>query len=235
LLLSILFNMLDLLEISAINCNSLNHSVTSKKNQSLKIHGITSLKSDIILLSDIRLSNKNLLSAADEVKKMFLSNISAPYEFFYNSSKNKRGVGILLKKSLNCSVLDRWDDEDENALLLLVEISGEEFLLGSIYGPNETNRAFFEMLSSKIKEFNCEKTIIAGDWNCLYSNDPVHFNLDCINMQACPNLTNTEKLLELCEFNNCLDPFRYLYPDKRDYSYSPKTHTKKIDLDLIIF
>jgi hypothetical protein len=60
ILLLVTLLMLDQLNIYAINCNSLNQSVTSKKNQTLKIHGITSLKGDIILLSDLRLSNKNI-------------------------------------------------------------------------------------------------------------------------------------------------------------------------------
>jgi hypothetical protein len=43
--------------ISAVNCNSLNMSASSANLHKLKIYGITSLKSDIILLSDTRLAN----------------------------------------------------------------------------------------------------------------------------------------------------------------------------------
>jgi hypothetical protein len=42
--------------VSSINCNSLNMSNLGNINHKLKIYGITRLKSDIILLSDIRLN-----------------------------------------------------------------------------------------------------------------------------------------------------------------------------------
>jgi hypothetical protein len=43
--------------ISTINCNSLNMSSIGNLNHLLKIYGITSLKTDIVLLSDIRMCN----------------------------------------------------------------------------------------------------------------------------------------------------------------------------------
>jgi hypothetical protein len=67
-------------------------SHASKKNQSLKIHGITKLKSDIIFLSDIRLSNKNLVSSANEIEKMFTSNINEQYCFFIIPAPIKGGL-----------------------------------------------------------------------------------------------------------------------------------------------
>ena len=42
------------LSVSSVNCNSLNMSTSSKHNQIKKIYGITKLKSDVILLSDIQ-------------------------------------------------------------------------------------------------------------------------------------------------------------------------------------
>jgi exonuclease III len=97
-----------MLSISSINCNSLN--MASIKNQDLKLHGITSLKTDIILLSDIRLSNKNLVSCASDISKKFLTNNNGCYEFFFNSTKNKRGVGILINKNLDFAVESRWEE-----------------------------------------------------------------------------------------------------------------------------
>jgi hypothetical protein len=86
------------LTVSAINCNSLNNSGKIKKMQNLKIYGVTALKTEIILLSDIRLSNKNLISCADELSKLSNTNIHGQYDFVYNSTKNSRGTGILIKK-----------------------------------------------------------------------------------------------------------------------------------------
>jgi hypothetical protein len=85
------------LTISTINCNSLNMSNSAKWNQTLKICGITKLKSEIILLSDTRISNKNMVSSEEDLKKHFLHNPYEKYNCSFNSTRNKRGVGILTK------------------------------------------------------------------------------------------------------------------------------------------
>jgi hypothetical protein len=87
------------LSFSSINCNSLNSSVSSKGNRNLKVNGITKLGTDIIFCCDTRLSNKNLVSCENEIKKAFELNFYDGYECFFNSSKNKRGVGILFNKN----------------------------------------------------------------------------------------------------------------------------------------
>jgi exonuclease III len=214
------------LTVSAINCNSLNMSHASKKNQTLKIHGISKLKTDVIFLSDIRLSNKNLVSAAEDVKKIFLTNVNGSYDFFYNSTKNKRGVGILIKSTIGFSVADRWDDPDENFLVLKGSLAGETYILGSCYGPNELYPDFFERLTDVLRPNVVDNIILGGDWNCLFSNDTVQFNIDCINQANCPNAGNTASLLHLCDELSLTDPYRYLFPDRKDYSYVPKDKSK---------
>ena len=76
------------LTIASVNCNSLNMSVSSKHNQCKKIYGITKLQTDIILLSDIRLCNKNLVSASNDCAKVFCTNPYRAYNFIFNSSRS---------------------------------------------------------------------------------------------------------------------------------------------------
>ncbi len=92
--------------IASVNCNSLNMSSVGSFNHKLKLYGITSLKSDIIFVLDIRMSNNANVSCIDSVKTTFRTNPYGGYDFFYNSTQNKRGVGILLKKSACFSVLE---------------------------------------------------------------------------------------------------------------------------------
>jgi hypothetical protein len=69
-------------------------SNSAKWNQTLKICGITKLKSDVIFLSDIRISNKNLISASEDLKRQFLNNPYEKYEFFFlTQQKIKEGLG----------------------------------------------------------------------------------------------------------------------------------------------
>ena len=106
------------LSVSAINCNSLNMSAITSYHQTLKIHGIVQLRTDIIFLSDIRLGSKSSITV---LKKMFQTNPYGSYEFYYNSSTSSRGVGILIKTNLNVSVRAEARDSSENILALRIQ------------------------------------------------------------------------------------------------------------------
>ncbi len=93
------------LTFASINCNSLNMSSIGNLNHLLKVYGVTSLKTDIILLSDIRLCNQTAASNATKLVNSFRINPHCSYKFFHNSHSNKRGVGILIKQTINFSVL----------------------------------------------------------------------------------------------------------------------------------
>jgi hypothetical protein len=50
------------ISISILNCNSLNMASVNKQTRIRKFYGIVSLKSDVILFSDIRMCNKGGVS-----------------------------------------------------------------------------------------------------------------------------------------------------------------------------
>jgi exonuclease III len=223
--------------ISAINCNSLNMSNSAKWNQTLKICGITKLKSDIIFLSDIRISNKNLVSSSKDLEHYFVNNPYEKYDFLFNSSRNKRGTGILLKKNCSYQILHQRAADDENSILLHVNLKGTEIVLISIYGPNNTDNAFFVQLDNWLTEFGNLPVIIGGDWNATYSTERVESNINCLNMSRLPNLSHSNKIKDLCEKFELMDPYRTLYPDKKDFTFVPRQvdsrNKSRIDFFLI--
>ena len=81
-----MYSVVNNLSLASINCNSLNMSTINKSLQKNKIYGITKLRTDIIFLSDIRLSNRNLGSNIRELEGNFLMNPYGAYKFFYNSA-----------------------------------------------------------------------------------------------------------------------------------------------------
>jgi hypothetical protein len=90
--------------VSCINVNSLNMSSANKPIHLKKIFGVVKLKSDIILLSDVRLSNRNLVSSKGDITAILRNNQFGSYTPYFNSSSNRRGVGILFNSSLSFSV-----------------------------------------------------------------------------------------------------------------------------------
>ena len=115
------------LDISFVsqNCNSLN--VATIKNQDLKISAIMNYKSDVVFLSDVRLNGKDHI-ITDKVR--------LGYNVYHNSSKNSRGVAVLISKQVEHEILETSVDPQENLILLRVKLNKTEMVIGSVYGPN---------------------------------------------------------------------------------------------------
>jgi exonuclease III len=208
--------------IATINCNSLNMATVAKHVRLRKFYGIVSLKTDIILLSDIRMCNKAGYCDMNFISKTFSVNPYSSYNFFHHSRTNKRGVGILVKKSIPFTYLGReTDPDDDNYILLLASIHGETVIIGSVYGPNLGNANFFGNLCASLRNLGEYPTVMAGDWNATYSCLPLAANPDVMNMQDVPNIAHSRHIREVCNEFKLTDPFRVLYPNKVDFSYAP--------------
>jgi len=77
---------------------------------------------------------------------------------------------------------------------------------------------------------------LGGDWNATYSCLPIASNIDVINMQALPNITNSKKIKEMCLELGLTDPYRALYPNKIEFSFAPwgNTRTNRSRLDYFV-
>jgi exonuclease III len=55
---------------------------------------------------------------------------------WFHGTSASRGVSILLNKSLNFAILDKWEDKDGRLLLINIQIDDTIFTLVCIYAPN---------------------------------------------------------------------------------------------------
>jgi exonuclease III len=196
-------------------------SHSTLQNQRQKVNAISGLKSDIIFLSDLRLGNKNLTSSKGDITNLFRVNNNRSYIFETNSTRNKRGVGILIASDLNAVINNTVLDPEENFIMLNVTLGEKVLTLGSIYGPNEHNPAFFQSLFNAITSLGNVPVVIGGDFNCTVSRDPIDQNIDCLFMHDLPNIRHSIYLAEFCEELGLCDPFRLKYPTAKKFSYKP--------------
>jgi exonuclease III len=208
------------------NCNSLNIS-TNCPTQVSKVAAILSLQASIIFLSDVRL-NSDVLPP---------ENLFAPtYDMYYNSTKNKRGVCILIKSNLNYSIAGQFRDINNNILALTISIDNVTFVVVSVYGPNTNDNTFFRDLKLVLDDNKSIPCIIGGDWNLTVCTDETEYNIDTLNMVSPPSLSRSRSLAEICETYSLSDPYRCLHPYMRDYTYIPRTGKKnrsRIDFFII--
>jgi exonuclease III len=220
------------LSFAAQNCNSLNISTNCGK-QLKKISSILSLNTTFIFLSDIRLGNKQ---SVEDLEKTFSCNPTKNYNFYHNSCNNKRGVGILIDHNLNYNVLNDYRDPDNNILGMHIEVSDFSIWIISIYGPNNNDAIFFDRLRNLTRNAGTTPVLIGGDWNTTVCTINSPDNIDILNMQSPPSHFRSLRLQELMYEGKLTDPFRALWPDKRDFTYTPRTgraNRSRLDFFLI--
>ena len=88
---------------------------------------------------------------------------------------------------------------------------------------------FFQNIANHIDIMNNEKFILCGDYNCIL--DPL---LDCYNYKHINNPKAREKLIEMVETYNMIDPFRNKYPTLKRYTWRKKTPLKQARLDYFL-
>jgi len=172
----------------------------------------------------------------EKVKKLFLYNSTHSYDAHFHSTKNKRGVGILISKRINYTVEKTYKDEDENILGLTINIDGFNLRIFSIYGPNFDNKAFYNRIDYFLSQDSQVAAVLGGDWNSSYSTSPTADNIDIRNMRNPPSLVRSGWLREICNNHNLSDPFRALHPNLKDYTFSPpgaRINRSRLDFFLI--
>jgi exonuclease III len=170
------------------------------------------------------------------LEKLFLTNSTKSYKFFYNSSKNSRGVGILVDSSVANSVKDCYKDPEQNILGLNLTIDGTPLFIVSIYGPNENDKFFSIKLAHAISLNKGVPTIIGGDWNTTYSTCDTERNIDVFNMKNIPSKLRSGWLNDICMEAGLTDPYRAFHPTQRDFTFVPSNQKKnrsRLDFFLI--
>ena len=122
--------------------------------------------------------------------------------------------------------------------LLKIQLKNKILTIGSVYGPNDDDIDFYRQLDSAVELLSCDQIVIGGDWNATFSNAPnSEQNIDCLNMARPPNSVHSRAITELCNNLGLMDPFRFLNPNRREFTYMPRNrlaqNRSRIDFFLI--
>jgi exonuclease III len=211
----------------------------SQESYEMKMSSICNLKSEIIFLCDIRLGELGGGNggASHKVTTTILKSKLNGHIFIHNSTGQKRGVAILISKHLEPVILDEYKDQMENILLIKVRINGNELVLGSLYGPNATDRTFYRGITDFLTKHQSVPVLLGGDWNVTWDTSPPESNIDIYQMARPPNIANSRMLHALADFFELTDPYRVLHPTRKAYSYQPfgtqRKNQSRIDFFLV--
>jgi exonuclease III len=146
-------------------------------------------------------------------------------------------VAILISKDLEPVILDEYKDQMENILLIKVRLNGNDLILGSLYGPNATDRTFYRGITEFLTKHQNVPVLLGGDWNVTWDTSPPDSNLDIYQMARPPNIANSRMLHALADDFELTDPYRVLHPTRKAYSYQPfgtqRKNQSRIDFFLV--
>ena len=130
------------------------------------------------------------------------------------------------KITLNLKLTKFKKDDNGNLLGLDLNIEDKRFTLINSYGPNVDTPCFYNKVAKVIENFDNQSCILCGDFNLIQN-----FNLDTQNYVNINNPRSREKLLDIKEGYNLVDPLTELYPVLKTFSWRKRNPFKQSRLD----
>jgi len=134
----------------------------------------------------------------------------------------------MANRKLHASTYNVIEDPEGRYLMLDITIQNKHLLLVNIYGPNEDDPIFFQMIHNKIEHFQNSQVIAAGDFNVVQN-----YLKDTINVTNQNNKKAQEKVNDMKNDLDLVDPWRIMYPDSHMCSWHSKSKQSRIDYFLI--
>ena len=202
--------------VISTNCRGL--SDKQKRRDVFKF--VRETKASIACLQDIHLDPKleSYVQAEWALEAIF-----CPYK------SNARGVAILFNNNFEFKINRYHKDIEGNFIVMDLSTAEKNITLINVYGPNKDSPQFYRELHETIKGFNNEYIIACGDWNIAL--DP---EMDRINYVNDNNPKAREALKEIVSKMNLTDIWRFMYPDKKDYTWRQQHSFKQGRIDFYL-
>ena len=128
-------------------------------------------------------------------------------------------MAIAIRSTVYHEIIQKWEDIENNYIILRVKIQDREILLGTVYGPNSNDVQFYERIKRICDNENIP-VILGGDYNTVLDNRDGELSVDRMGNGNCPNIGNSRFLNNWIAEGVMLDPFRVLYPERTEFSYT---------------
>lgn len=207
----------NIIKISSWNVNGLGSYLKRRKVLSY----LKQKNSDVVMLQETHLLEKDTPRINDKW-------IGWAYHNTFN--QKKRGVSILFSKKVNLKVEREFRDKEGRVIILLVNLMGQNLILGNLYAPNIDDPDFFLHLKKIILDFGDFPVILGGDYNQV---------LDVFLDRSGSGVVRPSRTLDsvkaLCKDLGLYDAWRLLNLTARDYTFFSNRHSvySRIDYFLV--
>ena len=206
------------INICSYNCNGLGDHLKRKD----VFDFVRSRKFDICLLQETHL----LTSQENFIRSCWGGEVVVA-----GNSTNSNGVIILFSNNFEYKIHKCVRGDNGNFIMLDIELENCRISLVNIYGPSAGDcPEFFDTIMEKLKEINNEKTILAGDWNCVLDEQ-----IDCKNYVSQNRRPRTrEKINEMITYFELNDIWRSSNKEKEQFTWRKFKTLKQARLDYFL-
>lgn len=138
--------------------------------------------------------------------------------FLSGNSSNSKGVGILIQEGFQYKLIEYKEIIEGRLQMLKLEIQGNAYVLSNLYGPNDDDVEFFNILDEIVISHNDQTLIVGGDFNTV-----LNFQIDKLNGRKNTNIKCSQKLNTLIENNDLHDIWRLNFPNKMKFTWHSNT------------
>lgn len=148
-------------------------------------------------------------------------------QVFHSSfSSRARGTAILIHKKILFTASDIISDPQGRFIIVSGRLFHSPVVLVCIYAPNWDDAEFFKKIMSLLPDLNSQRLIFGGDMNCVMQT-----SLDRSNPRPIPTSKMAQALSSLMTHIGCVDPWRFLNPNKKEFSCFSHVHQSYSRID----
>uniref|UniRef100_A0A9J8AZK4 Reverse transcriptase domain-containing protein n=1 Tax=Cyprinus carpio carpio TaxID=630221 RepID=A0A9J8AZK4_CYPCA len=139
----------------------------------------------------------------------------------YHSSFNHRarGAAIIIHKKVQFTASETISDPQGRYVFVSGHLFGTPVVLVSVYAPNWDDVNFVKKIFSLLPDLNSYHLILGGDLNCVMDT-----TMDRSNPKSVPLLKMSQTIAGYMTQIGCVDPWRFLFPDKKEFSCFSHVH-----------
>ena len=203
---------MDKLTIVSYNVHGLNHPIKRKKI----FYQLKKMQCSIALLQETHLSEKEHIKLKREWVNLVYS----------ASNGKKRGVAILISKTLAFSAEKVVQDKSGRYVMVVGSVGGTEISILNVYAPNEYDPGFFKEIANIIAENSKGMLVIGGDFNAVQDGKK-----DRNPIEKGPQSPKTHTLNNFISELGLVDPWRTKNPKGKDFSFFSNVHNSYSRID----
>ena len=140
-----------------------------------------------------------------------------------------RGTAILIHKSVPFICSNVLADPNGRYIVVTGKIHSIPLILANIYAPNWDDYNFFRTFFSKLTDTGTHSLILGGDFNCW-----INPTLDRSLTRAHSPSKSAKTIQSFMEEFNMSDPWRFLYPNSKQYSFFSNVHKTFTRIDYFL-